>query len=454
MKGIRALCAKYGMEIIKTVPVKEHWKKHTANLNRADLVIVNAEGTIHHSRAKYLVDIAKTHNTAIINGVFENLGPEFTAGLQAARLVTARESTSAEYLRKWHGVDCRVVPDVIFHHARRLRLRRPPTIGRQGIFDSVVNPHPKGMGVTDYRDYGKYKKILTGRFHGICMALIYGVPLTAYPSNTWKNLGLMRDAGLFEAYAPSAGDAARIEALNPDPLWALNAAQQVDDLFCELASPPQKGIQSYPTTWLNVHAGKPAVVLGNGPSIGDMDLSVFKKKRILTFGTNSIGDKYTPTYYVVTDRRAWLWYRAMVYRAQKAGSIPVLFHKLTKKKGRIIPINYMAGASATFGVPTMGGPIYHGRTVGIVALHLAYQMGCNPIYMLGIDGFGQPEGNTHYHDHHKDERDKVKDKDERDVVVREALRRLVLAFKRDGRTLIDLSTRSLWDGVVPKGKLP
>jgi len=215
----------------------------------------------------------------------------------------------------------------------------------------------------------------------------------------------------------------------------------------------------YPDGFLGLHKGdiRPCVVLGNGPSINDHKLTSEFFKNAITFGTNAIGLRIFPTYYLITDKRAWDWYRPMVIKSVGKGSHLVLGasqlrrirgHKLPAPPKDFFVISY--NPDNVIGEPVLGGPIYHGRTAGIIALNLAFQMGCNPVYMLGIDGFAIPK--THFHKLHKKEIDKVHSKDERDDVVLQNLILIRKAFEKDNRRIIDLSTRSIWKGAIPRGK--
>ena len=214
----------------------------------------------------------------------------------------------------------------------------------------------------------------------------------------------------------------------------------------------------YPPEIVNKHRGKVGIVLGNGPSINEYNLKTDFFKNAITFGTNAIGIKIHPTYYLITDKRAWNWYQPMVAQSAAKGSKLIIGAKqLRRIKALKLPpppknlfvIRYKSDDA--LGEPVLGGPLFHGRTVGIVALNLAFQMGCNPVYMLGIDGFSLPK--KHFHKLHEKEINKVHSKDERDELVKENLIKINRAFWKDNRRLINLSSCSIWKGIIPKGKL-
>lgn len=50
--------------------------------------------------------------------------------------------------------------------------------------------------VLKYEDIKKSKLVISGRFHGLCLALKYGVPCISVESNTHKQKGMLIDIGL------------------------------------------------------------------------------------------------------------------------------------------------------------------------------------------------------------------------------------------------------------------
>ena len=99
----------------------------------------------------------------------------------------------------------------------------------------------------------------------------------------------------------------------------------------------------------------------------------------------------------------------------------------------------------------VGGPIFHGRTVGIVMLNLAFQMGFKKVYMIGIDGYSG-KGPHYFYDNTRTAG--VHEPDERDKVVAQALENLVPAMWGLDRELFDLSDQSAWLDIVPRRRFP
>jgi len=183
-------------DIIGTVPVNEDWVQHRPLLDSADLVIVNGEGTPHDGRGINLIDIALEYPAVLINTVFQNM-PE--CSVDKFLLVSARESLSVNHLAE-HGVKALMVPDLIFAQ----NIARPFEGAGKVVTDSVVLPHLKSVQKAHflpmYRkrfldDFSQYKGAVCGRFHALCIALLWGMDIGAYPSNSWKIKGAMGDIG-------------------------------------------------------------------------------------------------------------------------------------------------------------------------------------------------------------------------------------------------------------------
>lgn len=237
---VRALldgAARAGIAVRRTWPVghpprPEELRRSVA---RCRLVLVNGEGTLHHDRpaARLLLEAAATAKAAgarvvLLNAVWHD-NPSLAGFLGAFDRIYVRESLSAGEA----GAGAVVVPDLM------LAGHRPPPRGTgQGmlVLDSVdagasaglarwARSHgapfrpmvhwwaggPRGAlrsarrwvaagGVALRRvaagEVAAAQLVVTGRFHGACLALLAGVPFVAVPSNTHKIEGLVADVGL------------------------------------------------------------------------------------------------------------------------------------------------------------------------------------------------------------------------------------------------------------------
>jgi hypothetical protein len=237
------------IEIIGFSPSHMHWAKHQAVMEKADLVLVNGEGSIHHSYRTELLTVANRFPSALINFSIYKYDEAFNGavkdGALAFKLVVARESLSAAEWFRLTGKVINVVPDLSFG-SMDFPDYGPPT-KEFGLFDSVdMGPkRAKELRAIDpfcedfVRLAADYKVWCTGRFHGITLALMLGKPFTAYASNTHKNAGIMADAGLGHLYFGANVEAAvshakTLASSKSDNLWWTyphNAYFQISSLF-------------------------------------------------------------------------------------------------------------------------------------------------------------------------------------------------------------------------------
>jgi polysaccharide pyruvyl transferase WcaK-like protein len=261
MCAILDLAAANGVDIIGMAPAHRDWRSDasfTARFERSEIVIVNGEGTIHHSRPAAIPLLAAGARAkdlgkkcVLLNFSWFANDSAMERALQDFDILSARESMSQEAVRTVRP-DCRLVPDLSFYGPtvdgksrdgigfgdsvnaadsmalHRLRKRF------DGTFVPIVTPKPglggklrlvryflSNHGASDRRplgfriaqayehiregrrDQGDYLSLLsrlrllmTGRFHGMTLALCAGTPVLAVPSNTPKIEAVMSDVGL------------------------------------------------------------------------------------------------------------------------------------------------------------------------------------------------------------------------------------------------------------------
>ena len=136
----------------------------------------------------------------------------------------------------------------------------------------------------------------------------------------------------------------------------------------------------------DIHAGERCFIIGNGPSLNKHDLSKIKNE--ITFGCNRIylkKDVY-PKYYTIEDRLDIEQFHNEI----NAYNIP---------EYKFVPRQYMGYIKGDNVVYIRFGREKHkydfvnkdkayfvwGGTVTYLAIQLAYYMGCNPIYLIGMD---------------------------------------------------------------------
>lgn len=261
MSAIHQLCGANGIRIIASAPAHAEWRLNEAflaQLDRAALVIVNGEGSIHHNRpaARRLVAAGaiarqKGKRSALINMSWFDNDRQMADALIHFDLVAARESASVEAVRSVRP-DCHLVPDLSLYGPRAdSRVRKGIGFGdsvlagqamelqtardrHDGRFVPIIFSAPGLVGklrlmrwfvsrkrlaggqtarsalreafdhaVHEIGDPERFLAILsrlqlmvTGRFHGITLALRANTPVLAVPSNTGKNEALLSDAGL------------------------------------------------------------------------------------------------------------------------------------------------------------------------------------------------------------------------------------------------------------------
>ena len=258
---IERQAAANGMTIIARSPVHSDWCNDPEVLDaiaRADIVIVNGEGTVHSNRppARSLVSVADHCRTVgkpavLINSCWFNNGPELAEMARGFAMITVRESESERQLKS-AGLDCRRIADLALNPTIEVSAPRSGI----GVTDSVLadvaldldrmRRRVGGVPVTLFhgmtgisglrfflRQYGvrrllnrpaalagalratatslagqasavdvltdligRLELLVTGRFHAAIFALAARTPLLAVESNTPKISATLKDAGL------------------------------------------------------------------------------------------------------------------------------------------------------------------------------------------------------------------------------------------------------------------
>jgi hypothetical protein len=233
-KTIKEEIAKRG-ELVQVIKVNEDWRLKKID---ADLVIVNGEGTIHHDapQGHLLLSIANKYPAVLINAVYQNVIPN--PALKEFKLISCRESYSAGLVEQ-HGATARVVPDLMLNQ----EIERPYQGSGVGFVDSCDLPAMKAkeknlyrfvnmMGPNFLEKVSKFEGIVCGRFHGLCLAMLWDMPVKMYASNSWKIQGMLHDAGAGHLFAD----------LNPDLIpehfdfsgYVSNARKEISQLFNDI----------------------------------------------------------------------------------------------------------------------------------------------------------------------------------------------------------------------------
>ena len=173
------------------------------------------------------------------------------------------------------------------------------------------------------------------------------------------------------------------------------------------------------------HSNQRAFVVGTGPSLSNLDLSLLKGE--ITFGLNSLFrhsciEQWSPTYYCINDPSWWLSDgvpgKMNEYLSEVVSSVPgstflvsteakesVSAGQLPQDKTRFV---HFSGAAddGLFDWPRLDSALPGSKNIAQTALLEALAMGCNPIYLIGCDhSFETLDGNWgHFHENAPKER--------------------------------------------------
>lgn len=140
----------------------------------------------------------------------------------------------------------------------------------------------------------------------------------------------------------------------------------------------------------NRYKGKRCFILANGPSINNLDLSLLKNE--ITIGINAstlLAEKYgfIQTFYTVSDKRFF----DIEFKKQLALNLPTDTIKVFRKEIKeiypqnienVFYVNPLERDGFSF---NLAHGYYYGCTTVMLALQLAYFIGCHQIYILGLD---------------------------------------------------------------------
>jgi hypothetical protein len=158
-----------------------------------------------------------------------------------------------------------------------------------------------------------------------------------------------------------------------------------------------------PKTFDNKHEGQRAFIIGGGPSVSTILETGFnfseELKDEITFGINKAYHLLTPTYLVFGDAYFWKHFEKEVKQVQCMKIVPdnivrnyrddsFLFLRRSPSPKDVLPT-------------TLAGKISFINNSGVAALRIAYMMGCNPIYLVGIDVKLLEDGRSHYHNYYE-----------------------------------------------------
>lgn len=298
MRTLRALAAERGIEIIASAPAHADWRDRPdviRALDRAKLIIVNGEGTLHHGarQAGVILAIAAFARAegvpaALINASWESNPPHFAGMASAFAIVSVRDRRSQRAMEN-QGIKATCAPDlslyseplhtgaaprsgtlfsdsVIAKSALELaRRRRHLGASAISLFEksrhddiawnarvaisraaassgftllSALRDSWPAVGPGDSDDtalierIGRAQVLVSGRFHAACFALLARTPLICVPSNSQKIEALAEDAGLSSWRTMIASQVNRV-ALERAAKWDAGELDTVNDYLAD-----------------------------------------------------------------------------------------------------------------------------------------------------------------------------------------------------------------------------
>jgi hypothetical protein len=254
-------CDRAGLEVVGSVPhsATDDERQARVRAEQYDILLINGEGTMHHDQPKALalggaaVAASRLGKCVVLFNTVWQANHRLNHYLAHFDLVFCRESLSWRELAA-AGRRSHIVPDMVFateftsagspqypgrtvlvdsvsreqtlqwawrallwkwalfpmHDANYFRLRRRPWLSlglrlRSGC--ALRKPDD-----TFLQSLSQFACAVSGRFHGVCLAFVAGLPVVGIASNTHKIQGLFRDAGLDERAMVTAAEAHEISA--------------------------------------------------------------------------------------------------------------------------------------------------------------------------------------------------------------------------------------------------
>ena len=285
--NLKWLAARAGIELIGWQP--------DAPIEPGQLVIINGEGTFHHA-AKRAHDLHSTATQLRKRGcrvvLLNTLAQAIEFDFSIYERIAVREGLSGSFIQARCSRPVTVIPDAAFCVGNP-----PPPIEptRSGILfldsvstdatrtldaiaaengETVLRLCESKMRAVELIALMRTKRlVVSGRFHGVVLAMLAHTPVIGYASNSWKTEGMLRDLGCSGAYA---ADAAAVRAKIASGIGATikqtkiaSIRRQWIEFFQSLTTP----LPMPPFVPVIEHAGSPVartdscVLVGNGPSV-------------------------------------------------------------------------------------------------------------------------------------------------------------------------------------------
>ena len=170
---------------------------------------------------------------------------------------------------------------------------------------------------------------------------------------------------------------------------------------------PFWGFTRHLVEFKNIHKGKRCFIFGNGPSLNHTDVSLIKEE--ITFGSNRVYKAFSEwgfcvKYWAIVDallasQIGTEAFQSLPNEVIKFIPIQIAYYFDAQTCENIIPYNttqcYM---KPRFSMNPFA--LHDGYTITYILIQIAAIMGCNPIYLIGVDHCltTQPKGEAFYTD--------------------------------------------------------
>lgn len=202
-----------------------------------------------------------------------------------------------------------------------------------------------------------------------------------------------------------------------------------------------------PRTFDNRHADHRCFIIGGGSSIDIIKSSGFSFEKLsneITFGVNKAYNLLIPTYLVFSDAYFWKHFQNQIKKLTCYKIVPdniikgykdetLIFLRRSQTPRDILPT-------------TLASPVSFINNSGVAALRIAYVMGCNPIYLVGIDVKIGEDGKSHYHNDYKGLRSTPPTRYNQFYTEFE---RTIKAMKGKNKEVVSCSKTSLLNKIIP-----
>lgn len=143
------------------------------------------------------------------------------------------------------------------------------------------------------------------------------------------------------------------------------------------------------------HKGQPGFIIGNGPSLKEMDLSPLRNK--ITFGANGIYQMFDEwgfhtKYLLFEDTEQTELRRNEIHKVKGPTKMAAIYNAYCFKDFKdTLFFNARRGDPYYFndmGIQfsrDFSNIVYLGSTITYIALQLAFYLGCDPVYLIGVD---------------------------------------------------------------------